>query len=640
MAQNINVTSLFYVNIDSNNNKITKLIPNTTVKITQVDIDNILNYYNKHGFLIMDFSINTNLNDINTVFMNLANNNTNNIIVADKDNTIVRITSNTANIILNSGLIFKVENAEKIVIPKVYFSIDKNNFILNLERIFPSNGYVYNMVKNILQNSFNYVVTLDNYKYEMLLNKFINTILLTSFNTEIYNYFGRNNKLSSDIMNNIINYFSGELCMFNYGVVSVPPNLCVINNLTEKHCFNFLDPLQKNIYNLTNTNTSNTTKIDNLNTQITALTNEKNSTYATLQEANNKITTLTGQITSLDIKNKSCDDLLTTATNEKNTALNNLDTLNIKTNNLNSQISSLTADKSTCNTNLSSITSQLTTTKGIVTNLTNEKTTLQSSLDTANKNLSSLNSQFTSLTNEKNTLDLQCKSSINELNTKVTDLTNTNNQTLTNLNTCKKEGDTVKIELIKLTDNNTKLKISVDNANIKAENESKLKDNALKSLDLCNNQTNIIKSELNNEKANTNTEIKLKQDALNRIDKLNNEKNILSESKFECDNNVTDLNNKLTKSKSDIKTLNDNLIYEETDKIRIINLYNKLTKDYTDVNAKYIAEQLVSKKTKQELKTLKEESQGIQMNFSTINLWTGTTILFFILAIIFVSSKK
>jgi chromosome segregation ATPase len=639
MAQNINVTSLFYVNID-NNNKITKLIPNTTVKITQADIDTILNYYNKHGFLIMDFSINTNLNDINTVFMNLANNNTNNIIVADKDNTIVRITSNTANIILNSGLIFKVENAEKIIIPKVYFSIDKNNFILNLEKIFPSNIYVYNMVKNILQNSFNYLITLDNYKYEMLLNKFINTILLTSFNTEIYNYFGRNNRLSSDIMNNIINYFSGELCMFNHGVVNVPPNLCVINNLTEKHCFNFIDPLQKNIYDLTTNNTSNTTKINTLNTQITALTNEKNSTYATLQEANNKITTLTGQITSLDIKNKSCDDLLTKSTTEKNKALNDLDTLNIKTNNLNSQISSLTADKSTCNTNLSSITSQLSTTKGIVTNLTNDKNTLQSSLDSANKNISSLNSQFTSLTNEKNTLDSQCKSSINELNTKVTDLTNTNNQTLTNLNTCKKEGDTVKIELIKLTDNNTKLKISVDNANIKAENESKLKDTAIKSLDLCNNQTNIIKSELNNEKANTNTEIKLKQDALNRIDKLNNEKNILSESKFECDNNVTDLNNKLTKSKSDIKTLNETLIYEETDKIRIISLYNNLTKDYTDVNAKYIAEQLVSKKTKQELKTLKEESEGIQMNFSTLNLWTGTTILFFILTIVFVSSKK
>jgi hypothetical protein len=569
MAQNINVTSLFYVNID-NNNKITKLIPNTTVNITQVDIDSILNYYNKYGFLIMDFSINTNLNDINSVFMNLVNNNTNNINVTDKDNTIVRITSNTANIILNSGLIFKIENAEKIVIPKVYFSIDKNNFLLNLEKIFPSNDYIYNMIKNILQNSFNYIVTLDNYNYEMLLNKFINTILLTSFNTEIYNYFGRNNRLSSDIMNNIINYFSGELCMFNYGVVNIPPNLCVINNLTEKHCFNFLDPLQKNIYDLTTNNISNTTKINNLNTQI----------------------------------------------------------------------SSLTADKSTCNTNLSSITSQLTTTKGIVTNLTNEKTTLQSSLDTANKNLSLLNSQFTSLTNEKNILDSQCKSSINELNTKVTDLTNTNNQTLTNLNTCKKEGDTVKIELIKLTDNNTKLKISVDNANIKADNESKLKDNALKSLDLCNNQTNIIKSELNNEKANTNTEMKLKEDALNRIDKLNNDKNILSESKFECDNNVTDLNNKLTKSKSDIKTLNETLIYEETDKIRIINLYNNLTKDYTDVNAQYIAEQLISKKIKQELKTLKEESEGFQMNFSTINLWTGTTIVFLILFIVFATSKK
>ena len=38
----------------------------------------------------------------------------------------------------------------------------------------------------------------------MLLNKFINTILLTSFNTEIYNYFSRNNKLSTDIMNNIM----------------------------------------------------------------------------------------------------------------------------------------------------------------------------------------------------------------------------------------------------------------------------------------------------------------------------------------------------------------------------------------------------------------------------------------------------
>jgi hypothetical protein len=74
MAQNINVTSLFYVNIDTNN-KITKLIPNTTFKITQADIDTILNYYNKYGFLIMDFSINTNLNDINIVFMNLANNN-------------------------------------------------------------------------------------------------------------------------------------------------------------------------------------------------------------------------------------------------------------------------------------------------------------------------------------------------------------------------------------------------------------------------------------------------------------------------------------------------------------------------------------------------------------------------------------
>ena len=84
MAQNINVTSLFYVNID--NNKITKLIPNTTVKITQVQIDSILNYYNKYDFLTMNFNINTNLNDINTVFMNLANNNTNNINVSDKDN--------------------------------------------------------------------------------------------------------------------------------------------------------------------------------------------------------------------------------------------------------------------------------------------------------------------------------------------------------------------------------------------------------------------------------------------------------------------------------------------------------------------------------------------------------------------------
>ena len=80
------------------------------------------------------------------------------------------------------------------------------DFIMNLEKIFPTNGYVYNMIKNILQNSFNYIVTLDDYKYEILLNKFINTILLTSYNNEIYNYFSRNNKLSPDIMNNMINY--------------------------------------------------------------------------------------------------------------------------------------------------------------------------------------------------------------------------------------------------------------------------------------------------------------------------------------------------------------------------------------------------------------------------------------------------
>ena len=198
MAQNINVTSLFYVNIDTNN-KITKLIPNTTINITQVQIDSILNYFNKYGFITMNFNLNTNLNDINIVFMNLANNNVNNIVVSDKDNTIVKITSNTSNIILNSGLIFKIENTEQIIIPKIYFSAEKFDFISNLEKIFPTNGFVYTMVKNILVNSFNYIITLDTYKYEILLNKFFNTILLTSFNTEIYNYFNRNNKLNSDI---------------------------------------------------------------------------------------------------------------------------------------------------------------------------------------------------------------------------------------------------------------------------------------------------------------------------------------------------------------------------------------------------------------------------------------------------------
>lgn len=688
MAQNINVTSLFYVNIDTNN-KITKLIPNTTVNITQVQIDSILNYYNKYGFITMNFNLNTNLNDINIVFRNLANNNVDNIVVSDKDNTIVKITSNTSNIILNSGLIFKIENTEQIIIPKVYFSSEKFDFISNLEKIFPTNGFVYTMIKNILGNSFNYIIILDTYKYEILLNKFFNTILLTSFNTEIYNYFNRNNKLNSDIMNNIINYFSGDLCMFNYGVVNVPPNLCVINNLTEKHCFTFIDPLQKSIYDLTTNNTSNTTKINTLNTQISALTTDKNTTfaslqeannkittlntgmntlneqiktlttdktncttqlasvitdkgssYATLQEANNKITTLTGQITAVNIEKDSCNKLLTTSTNDKNVALNNLDKLNIQTNNLNSQISTLTADKTTCNANLNTTSSQLATTKSVVTSLTNDKSTLQSSLDTSNKNIVTLNSQLTSLTNEKNTLDTQCKSSINELNNKVTDLTNTNTQTLTNLNTCKKEGDNVKIEIIKLNDNNTKLKISVDNANTRADNESKLKQNALSSLDLCNNQTQVIQSELNNEKSNSNMENKLKLDALNTVENLNKQNKILSVSKFDSDNSIVDLNNQIKKVKSDVKIYNDKFIYEESDKLRILNLYNNLTKDYTDVNTKYIAEQLVSKKADQTLKILKEESSGVQINFSTLNLWTATTAVFLILTIIFATRKS
>lgn len=685
MAQNINVASLFYVNIDTNN-KITKLIPNTTVNITQADIDSILNYYNKYGFITMNFNLNTNLNDINIVFMNLANNNVNNIVVSDKDNTIVKITSNTSNIILNSGLIFKIENTEQIIIPKIYFSAEKFDFISNLQKIFPTNGFVYTMVKNILTNSFNYIITLDTYKYEILLNKFFNTILLTSFNTEIYNYFNRNNKLNSDIMNNIINYFSGNLCMFNYGVVNVPPNLCVINNLTEKHCFTFIDPLQKNIYDLT---TNNTTKINTLNTQISALTTDKNTTYAslqeannkiitlntgmntlneqiktlntdktncttqlasiindkgssyaTLQEANNKITTLTGQITAINIEKDSCNKLLTTSTNDKNVALNNFDKLNIQTNNLNSQISTLTADKTTCNTNLNTTSSQLATTKGVVTSLTNDKSTLQSSLDTSNKNIVTLNSQLTSLTNEKNTLDTQCKSSITDLNSKVTDLTNTNTQTLTNLNTCKKEGDAVKIEIIKLNDNNTKLKISVDNANTRADNESKLKQNALSSLDLCNNQTQAIQSELTNEKSNSNMEKKLKLDALKTVENLNKQNKILSESKSDSDNTIVDLNNQIKKVKSDVKTYNDKFIYEESDKLRISNLYNNLTKDYTAVNAKYIAEQLVSKTAEQTFKKMKEDLGGVQINFSTLNLWTATTAIFLILTIVFATRKN
>ena len=173
----INVTSLFYVNIDNKNNKITKLIPNTTVKITEENINTILNYYNKYGFLTMNFNMNTNINDINNIFMNIANNNTNNIIVNDRNVTTIKIINIISNIILNSGLIFKIENTEQIIIPKVYFSLEKNVFLLNLEKIFPSNGYIYNMVNNILQNSFNYNITLDDYKYEILLNKFFNTLL-------------------------------------------------------------------------------------------------------------------------------------------------------------------------------------------------------------------------------------------------------------------------------------------------------------------------------------------------------------------------------------------------------------------------------------------------------------------------------
>jgi len=170
--------------------------------------------------------------------------------------------------------------------------------------------------------------------------------------------------------------------------------------------------------------------------------------------------------------------------------------------------------------------------------------------------------------------------------------------------------------------------------------KKKLKENALEELDLCNNQTNVIKSALNNEIANSNMEKKLKLDALSKVDKLNKDNQIIAESKFECDNNVVELNNKLTKSKDDIKTINDKFIYEESDKSRIISLYNNLTKDYSEINAKYIAEQLVTKKVKQELKTLKEESLGFQMNFSTLNFWTGTTLLFFILTIVFATSKK
>ena len=40
----------------------------------------------------------------------------------------------------------------------------------------------------------------------------------------------------------------------------------------------------------------------------------------------------------------------------------------------------------------------------------------------------------------------------------------------------------------------------------------------------------------------------------------------------------------IKKVKSDVKTYNDKFIYEESDKLRIVNLYNNLTKDIQFIN--------------------------------------------------------